>query len=93
MRRARERTPIGLLIAGLFAVGLAVTTPALAQVSTSTIKGRITSGTATAQSGLAVTAVNKETGKTYRTVTVADGRAPGLERGRCARSRYHPRMP
>jgi len=44
-----------------------------AQLSTSTIKGRVSSGAAAAQSGLAVTAVNQANGNTYRTSTLSDG--------------------
>jgi len=55
------------------AVILALAGAAHAQLSTSTIKGRITSGTTAAQAGLAVTAVNQANGNTYRTTTLADG--------------------
>ena len=55
------------------AVVLALAGAAQAQLSTSTIKGQITSGSTAAQAGLAVTAVNQANGNTYRTVTLADG--------------------
>ena len=55
------------------AVVLALAGTAQAQLSSSTIKGQITAGSAAAQSGLAVTAVNQANGNTYRTATLADG--------------------
>ena len=55
------------------AVVLALAGAAQAQLSTSTIKGQITSGSTAAQAGLAVTAVNQANGNTYRTATLADG--------------------
>jgi outer membrane receptor protein involved in Fe transport len=55
------------------AVCLVLASAAQAQVSTSTIKGQISSDSKPAQSGLAVTAVNKANGTTYRTTTLADG--------------------
>ncbi len=55
------------------AVVLAFAGTAHAQLSTSTIKGQITSAGAAAQPGLVVTAVNPATGNTYRTTTLADG--------------------
>ena len=55
------------------AVVLALAGAAQAQLSTSTIKGQITSGSSAAQAGLAVTAVNQANGNTYRTATLADG--------------------
>jgi outer membrane receptor protein involved in Fe transport len=51
---------------------LACSGPALAQVSTATLRGVISSGT-TAQAGTPVQAVNKDNGATYRTTTAADG--------------------
>jgi len=54
------------------ALVLALAGTAHAQISTSTIKGQITSDTAV-QPGLAVTAVNQANGNTYRTTTLADG--------------------
>ncbi len=44
-----------------------------AQLSTSTIKGQVTSGSVSAQAGLLVTAVNQANGNTYRTTTLDDG--------------------
>ncbi len=63
------------------AVMLALSGAALAQLSTSTIKGQISGGAA--QAGLAVTAVNIANGNTYRTTTLADGSYvfPGLAPG------------
>ena len=55
------------------AVVLGLAGAAQAQLSTSTIKGLITSGAAAAQPGLVVTAVNQANGTTYRTATLADG--------------------
>lgn len=52
---------------------LALAGPAEAQVSTSTVKGQVTDGTAAAQAGLVVTAVNQANGASYRTATLADG--------------------
>lgn len=46
---------------------------ALAQLSTATIKGQITSESRPARAGLAVTAVNQATGNTYRATTLAGG--------------------
>ena len=55
------------------AVCLALAGAAHAQLSSSTIKGQISSDSKPAQSGLVVTAVNKANGNTYRTATLADG--------------------
>jgi hypothetical protein len=52
---------------------LALSGMAEGQVSTSTVKGQVTSGTAAVQGGLAVTAVNLANRNTYRTTTLADG--------------------
>jgi outer membrane receptor protein involved in Fe transport len=46
---------------------------AQAQLSTATVKGQITSGAGAAPAGLAVVAVNKESGFTYRATTQANG--------------------
>jgi len=72
---------LAALTASAFALGLAISSPAGAQLSTSTIKGQITG--AAAQSGLAVTAVNQADGYTYRTTVRADGTyvLPGLSPG------------
>ena len=81
----RPRFRPGLLAA---AVALALAGAAQAQVSTSTVKGQV-SGAASA-AGVAVTAVNKDTGATYKTVTRADGSyalvglAPGVYEIRAA---------
>ena len=65
------------------AVMMALAGTAQAQLSTSTIKGQISSGTGAAQAGLAVTARNLANGNTYRTATLADGSyvLPGLAPG------------
>jgi outer membrane receptor protein involved in Fe transport len=55
------------------AVVLALAGAAQAQISTSTIKGQISTGSAASQAGLAVSAVNKANGTSYRTTTRADG--------------------
>jgi hypothetical protein len=62
---------------------LALAGAAQAQLSTATVQGQISSGTAAAQAGLQVVAVNKATGNTYRTTTRADGSyvLPGLAPG------------
>ena len=44
-----------------------------AQVSTSTLRGQVSTGQAAAQPGLAVVALNKDNGNRYRTATAADG--------------------
>ena len=54
------------------AVALMLAGAAQAQLSTATIKGQI-SGAAATPTGLAVTAVNKANGNTYRTTTRSDG--------------------
>ena len=55
------------------AVFLAIVGSAHAQVSTSTIKGQISSDSKPVKAGLAVTAVNKDNGNSYRATTLADG--------------------
>jgi outer membrane receptor protein involved in Fe transport len=55
------------------AVVLALASSAHAQLSTSTIKGQVSSGNAAVQAGTTVTAVNQANGNTYRTTTLADG--------------------
>lgn len=81
----RPRFRPGLLAA---AVALALAGAAQAQVSTSTIKGQVSGATSAA--GVAVTAVNKDTGATYKTTTRADGSyslvglAPGVYEIRAA---------
>jgi hypothetical protein len=59
------------IVAGSIALALAGV--AQAQVSTATVKGQVTSGTAAVQGGLAVTAVNLSNRNTYRTTTLPDG--------------------
>ena len=55
------------------AVLLALAGPALAQLSSSTIQGQISSGGSAAQAGLEVTAVNQANGNSFRTRTRSDG--------------------
>lgn len=55
------------------AVVLALAGTAHAQLSTSTVKGQITTGNVAVQAGTVVTAVNQANGNTYRTTTLADG--------------------
>lgn len=55
------------------AVVLALAGAAQAQLSTATIQGQISSGTAAAQAGLPVVATNQANGNTQRTTTRADG--------------------
>ena len=62
----RRRLAAGSIVLALAGV-------AQAQLSTSTVKGQITSGAAAVQGGLAVTAVNRSNGNTYRTTTLPDG--------------------
>lgn len=61
-----------LLGASVFTMTTVVATPAMAQLSTSTIRGTVTSGT-TATPGAIVTAVNVETNATTRSTARADG--------------------
>lgn len=60
------------LRSALLATSLLVATPALAQLTTSTIRGTVSSGT-TATPGAVVTAVNVETNATTRSTAKADG--------------------
>src|SRR5450631_3089198 len=55
------------------AVVLSLGGTAHAQLSTSTIKGQISSDSRPAAPGLVVTAVNQANGNTYRATTLADG--------------------
>ena len=48
-------------------------TVAHAQVSTATVKGQVTSGAASAQAGLVVTAINRANGNSYRSKTLDGG--------------------
>ncbi len=65
------------------AVVLALAGVAQAQMSTSTLKGQVSTGSTAAQAGMTVVAVNKDNGNTYRTATlpgggyVLSGLAPG----------------
>lgn len=71
--RSGRRTRIAVMVAGIFAAGALITGNAHAQTSTATVRGSITVGTAPANAGIAVTAVNKATGRTFRTTTQANG--------------------
>lgn len=55
------------------AVWVALAGLAQAQLSTATLRGQISSDSKPAAAGLAVTALNKANGNTYRTTTLADG--------------------
>ena len=61
-----------LLGASVFTMATVVATPAMAQLSTSTIRGTVSSGT-TATPGAIVTAVNVETNATTRTTAGPNG--------------------
>jgi outer membrane receptor protein involved in Fe transport len=65
------------------AVLIALAGAVQAQVATSTLQGQVTSNNAAAPAGMAVTAVNKDNGNTYRTTTRSDGSyvLPGLAPG------------
>ncbi|MBC8021504.1 MAG: TonB-dependent receptor [Burkholderiales bacterium] len=72
---------LAALVCGTFAIGLMVSSPVDAQISTSTIKGQVTG--AAAKPGLTVTAVNQADGRTY-TTTMRDDASyvlPGLAPG------------
>ena len=60
-------------LASAAVLALALAGTAQAQLSTSTIQGQVAQGTVAAQAGVAVVAVNKDNGSSYRTVTRADG--------------------
>ena len=68
--RAAARHAQGFALAALTLATLALAGTAHAQISTSTIKGQIAGA---ASSGVAVVAVNKATGATWRTTARADG--------------------
>lgn len=55
------------------AVALALAGPAFAQLGAAGVKGQVTQGGAAAPAGLAVVAVNRDNGNTYRTETRVDG--------------------
>ena len=59
---------------GAAAVALLLAGQARAQLSTSTVTGQVKSGEAAAPAGLAVVAVNKDSGFTYKTTTKEDGK-------------------
>jgi len=67
------RTPIAALVASAFAAGVLLALPVAAQLSGATVRGQITLAGAPVKAGLAVIAVNKADGRTYRSVTTAEG--------------------
>lgn len=70
MTRSRKGFHVHALAA---AVVLALSGAAQAQLSSATVQGQVTSGTAPAQAGLEVVAVNTANGNRYRTTTRSDG--------------------
>src|SRR5205085_3899873 len=68
----RTSTPRRIFQAALLASALGIATPAMAQLTTATIRGSV-SNAATAAPGAAVTAVNVETGATLHAVAGPDG--------------------
>lgn len=60
-------------LASAAVLALALAGSAHAQLSTSTIQGQVAQGAVPAQAGMAVVAVNKANGNSYRTQTRADG--------------------
>ena len=70
MKRSRNNFTRRAIVTAVF---LALTGTAHAQLSTSTIKGQISSDSKPAKAGLSVTAINKDNGNTYRATTLADG--------------------
>lgn len=75
MKESRQfrKTPIASVIAGVFAAGMLLTAPVGAQVAGANVRGQITLAGAPVKPGLAVVAVNKADGRTYRTTTAANG--------------------
>ncbi|MEK8032276.1 TonB-dependent receptor [Ideonella sp. DXS29W] len=69
-RKRFQRHALAAAAAWLLVAG---STPLHAQVSTATLRGVINSGSAAAQAGTPVQAVNKDNGTTYRTTTASDG--------------------
>jgi outer membrane receptor protein involved in Fe transport len=61
------------LIAGLITGGALLAQPALAQLSSATIRGQITQGGAVAKAPVQIIATNKATGATYRANAQSDG--------------------
>src|SRR6478736_4364416 len=78
-----KRKGTWLVVAALFATGMAIAPPALAQLSTSTVRGNVTVGAAPAKAGGRVVARNTATGVTVATTTRDDGSyvLPGLMPG------------
>jgi hypothetical protein len=70
--RRHAKTYIATLVASAFAAGMLITNPAMADISSATVRGQITSD-GTAQAGTEVIAINQNDGRTYRAVTRADG--------------------
>ncbi|MDE2505553.1 MAG: TonB-dependent receptor [Burkholderiales bacterium] len=92
--RQVSRLPLRALAA---AAVLSFTLPALAQLSSATVRGSVSAG-ATARAGATVTAVNTATGQTTRTTSRADGSyvlvglVPGHYRIEIAAPGYKPRV-
>lgn len=61
------------IIAGLITGGALLTQPALAQLSSATIRGQITQQGAPAKTPVQIVATNKATGVTYKATTQSDG--------------------
>src|SRR3954470_23806341 len=78
-----KRKGTWLVVAAVFAAGVAIAPPALAQLSTSTVRGNITVGAVPAKPGGRVVARNTATGVTVSTTTREDGSyvLPGLMPG------------
>src|SRR4051812_22187684 len=78
-----KRKGTWLVVATLFAAGVAIAPPALAQISTATVRGTVTVGAAPVAAGAKVTARNVNTGTTVNTTTRGDGTyvLPGLMPG------------
>ena len=64
---------LAALVNGVLALGLLFSVPVAAQMSTATIRGHVTLGTAPATAGAQVAATNVATGYTTRTATHDDG--------------------
>ena len=73
VRKPKARSGLAALVGGIFAVGLLAAPPALAQLSTSTIRGHVTVGGAKATAGAEVAARNVATGYSTRTAIREDG--------------------
>ncbi|MGZ5084977.1 MAG: carboxypeptidase-like regulatory domain-containing protein, partial [Usitatibacter sp.] len=71
-RKPNARNGLAALVGGIFAVGLLAAPPALAQLSTSTIRGHVTAAGA-AMTGAQVTARNVSTGYSTKASIRDDG--------------------